>query len=269
MCIFAEPVRHVAKTRIAVLTDGEEGNLRFTAYQMAVDLLGRGNAMILPVPCDKGIGLVDMSGCKDFFKILDRLWPEPVTRGMTKGISNDGFLGMRHLEVHKVGSYEVSVAGEVDDIRRVDPSVFNLSLDTEAILRANYPQGFSFVVAKLTQGGEIHPLGYTYDAANPGEVFVPTRHGHGEELSAKSVFAGLPEWDHTVYIQGADFVMPGSEPGHTHVEASRVPLNENQRVLGELTSKVPELEGFLSARRRVNRIKWHGRLQNLDVRMAA
>lgn len=48
---------------------------------------------------------------------------------------------------------------------------------------------------------------------NDEEVFIPTRHGHGEEpidsYGNKSIFHGMtrgdglnPEWDHTVYVQG-------------------------------------------------------------------
>ena len=64
-------------------------------------------------------------------------------------------------------------------------------------------------------------------------------------------------------------MLPDAEPGHTVIEPGRVPLNENQRVLAEIGQEVPALAEFLSPRRRVNRIKWHGRLKNLDVRMAA
>jgi hypothetical protein len=269
MCIFAGAVERVQNTRIAVFTNEE---WCFTAYQMEVGLLSGGNAMILPVPNKHGVQLVDMSNAKTFFDDLNDLWPQPVTRGgFSKGYAVAG--SFDHLEVHKVGDYEVSVASTIDDIKRVDPTVFTLSRETEAILRHNYKgTDFSFVVAKLTQGGEVQPLGYIYDRANTDEVFIPTKHAHGEVEGSMSVMQSLkhqPEWDHLVYVQGPEFFLDDPQNRTSRIGVANAGLADHERILNKLVAAVPELEGFVNPRRRVGRVAWHGRLKNIDVRMAA
>lgn len=266
MCIFAGPVQKVENTRIAVFINRHRC---FTAYQMAVELAGQGNAMILPVPTGGTIQLVDMSRAPTFFDDLNNLWPVPQSRGMTRSLAAPAG---RFLDVHKVGSYEVSIAEDIDDIKYIDPSVFTLSKSTEATLWHSYKGGgYSFVVAKLSQGGEMHPLGYIYDRANTFETFIPTKHAHGDEkgLSVMQAIQHEPDWDHTVYLQGpCSFVVdPKTTPqglGATKVDMSPAGARAHQVILDNLVAAVPELEGFLDTPR-MYRTRWVGRLRNIDA----
>lgn len=209
MCIMASPVVSVSNTRIFAGSAPGTGR-QATVYAMAVQLqtrTGKGNAMILPVPVGAegsgSIQLIDLTALPDFFMPLDELF-RPRTRSLSKGVSR-GMDDVDDLEVHKVGSYDVSIVPTVDDVKRLNRAVFEVSADTENTLRAGYPVGFAFLVAQLRESGEFHPLAYTHPLVN-GRLFIPTRHEHGKEPSGQ-----LPKWDHTIYFQGSGDldVVPG------------------------------------------------------------
>lgn len=260
MCIFAHSVASVSNTSIAVLADKGE---RFTAYQMSVNLAetGTGNAMVLPVPANVAtIQLIDMSKCKDFFDKLESLWPKPVTlsRGLSPG----------YLRVQRVGDYEVSIAQNVTDINRLDPDVFRLGLGAEKLLREHYSklEGWSFVVAKLVAGGSLHPLGYTYTARNPTDLYVPTYHEHGgDSISNHEVQyyqEPLPLWEHNLYFQGPWRLQESPTPADV-LDSSEVGVGTLQGVV----DRVPQLSKFLNPRRPLRRLKLAGHLPNMDVRL--
>lgn len=170
MCIMASPVVSVTNTRIFAGSDPRLGR-QVTVYAMAVQLqsrTGKGNAMILPVPIGTegpgSIELIDLTALPDFFMPLDELF-KPRTRSLSKGVSR----GMDDdLEVHKVGSYDVSIVPSVDDVKRLNRQVFEVSADTEHTLRSSYPVGFAFLVAQLRESGEFHPLAYTHPIVGGG-----------------------------------------------------------------------------------------------------
>lgn len=257
MCIFAGPVKAVSNTRIAVFTKGKKC---FTIYQMNVELLEGGNAMVLPVPvlAKKKVKLVDMSGAKGFFSDLDDLWPKPRFRG----INLDALLSSEGpLAVKRVGDYEVSIVRTIEDIKRIDTSVFTLSPETEGVLREQYTgENWAFVVAKLVAGGEVHPLGYIYRRANPAMVFIPTRHAHGHSEPDKGYTS---DWDHTVYVPaGARF--EGPLPGMVQPMEATAACYE--ATAGFLLAETSELKGFLDPSRKFGRVQWKGWLPNVDAR---
>lgn len=259
MCIFANPVEDVRDTNIAVLLGPDDK--RFTVYQMSVELLSRnrGNAMILPVPTSQPIQLVDMSRAKDFFSNLDYYFQER-SRGLT-----DCAMYSSPLIVVRVGSYDVSIAPDVDSIDRIDPRVFTLSPSTKKILQTCYASGYQFVVATLTSNGEHHPLGYIYTASNPDEVFFPTKHLHGEVPHSKEVF------DHKVFFSGVDSWEKTPDPD-ANMKTVGVP---ELSVYTRMTQPVPEIEPFLPPMyieyrwqgqlHKFTRIIWEGLLPNVDA----
>ncbi len=260
MCMFAGSVSHVAATRIFASSDGGVG--RFTAYQMEVELKnGQGNAMILPVPTSNPIELVDMSGVPNFFEKMDNLFPRERSRGVN--MFKSAPLSKSLLTVHKVGSYEVSVAPTVDDISRVDPSVFELSPSTAAVLAQHYATGYSFVVCKLTKGGEIHPLGYIYETHSMDEIFVPTRHAHGGRPESRA------HWDHMVYVQGGKTCV--AQPGqHSRGQVSQL-AQTSKLDLQDMTYQiqaVPVLATWCQLDKPIVKYNWNGNLENLDVRLS-
>lgn len=192
MCIMAGPVKSVTDTRIFVGADGNKTR-QCVIYAMAVELQGKVNAMILPVPlgtgAPKGIELVDLSNYPTIFDDLNEPFVER-SRGLDSfGGASKGLT----LEVHKVGSYSVSIVPDVESVKRLGAE-FVLSPDTEHTLRECYPVGFAFVVARLRESGPFHPLAYTHPLIAQ-RLFVPTRHEHGGRHGE------LPEWDHLIFHQ--------------------------------------------------------------------
>lgn len=256
MCMFAGPVETVAKTRIYVGLD-PEGGTQFTAYQMQVDLGGVANAMILAVPAAANdITLYDLSNCPDLFDKLENIFPRQRSRGMKMSKSLDGLT--RSLVVHKIGSYDVSIAPTVADIDRANPEVFTLAPDVATMLDRVYPTGFAFLICQLRVDGEIHPLGYSAPAPSPGMMFVPTRHEHGDGFRK-------PHWDHSIYFQGSSG-RPEQEPGkagtHRHVHNARP-------ALAEMTIKMPPGIRRFFYGPNMHKLRYEGRRENTDLLIAA
>jgi hypothetical protein len=205
-----------------------------------------------------------MSECKDFFDKMAMLQQRPRTRSM-KGIPamyGDAFLG--HLEVHEVGDLKVSIAYSLEDINRVDPAVFAVSPDTDAVLTKHYSEGYAFIVVTLKAGGEVHPLGYISPLMD--KLFIPTRHEHGDE-------GELPHWDHTIYVSSDKSIHNlternpwGSRPEDvtTRYTQGKVVDIGTRRVWDAVTSKVPELHSFAN---RAPTYSWlvNGKYKNTDL----
>ena len=261
MCIMASPVRSVSDTRIFVGTNGALTQ-QLTVYQMAVQLsifTGKGNAMILPVPVGtagaKSIKLVDLSAVPTFFEPFVAAFKEQSRGfGMSKGIS-------RSLEVQRVGNYDVSVVPTVDDVKRLNRNVFEVSPDTEAVLRTEYPVGFAFLVAQLRESGNFHPLAYLSPVVG-GKMFVPTRHAHGPEK-------GLPKWDHLIFYRGksAPDYMPQDQRNFAFHKS--LPADTTERSLApvvvNLATHLPALVPFLGAGLGLNQVRAQGPLPNVDL----
>lgn len=268
MCIMARPVRSVSNTRIFVGCDSRRER-QLLVYEMAVELQGGSNAMILPVPAavPEDVALLDLSEAPQFFDDLDKPF-ERMTLG-TKGGSR-GFGDT--LKIHEVGNYRVSIAPSVEDLDRVDPAVFTLSAETRQTLTPNYGTGFVFVVAALRESGKFHPLAYTHPVMEDGRLFIPTRHEHGN--STRHGYAALPRWDHYVYRQVPTVFaeMPGSKD-HTEIRGKGSRDDPYPRVatcIEGLVAKVPTLAPFLDADKdgaRLFRTAFKGPLKNMDLHL--
>ena len=269
MCMMASEVSKVENTRI--FASANEGRTRqCIVYEMAVELkarTGKGNAMILPVPGSAAdIALVDLSGLPGFFEPLDELFRE-----RTKGMRSRG--GMDHddldeLEVHKVGAYDVSIVPTADDVKRLNPEVFELSAATERTLRTQYPLGYAFIVAQIRESGAFHPLGYTH-ALVGGKLFIPTRHEHGH-----AVRDGLADWDHTIYHQGSkslDMVPTDGRYGKArqHKAYERSANMVLGGILGGLTVVAPALAPYIRLDGNLHPVTAEGSLANIDLTVPA
>src|SRR6185437_8683246 len=142
MCIFSMPIDRVCKTKLLyALIQDTAHNKRYalTSYSNHVDL-EKGNqptAMILPVPVASPDLIKLQNKAEDktietVFKTLhDRFESEkPRMRGMTLGgghLNLFGTLSAAPLPVIQSGSYQVSIAGGLQDLQRLDKSVFNVN----------------------------------------------------------------------------------------------------------------------------------------------
>jgi len=196
MCIFNRAVAEVKGTKILVgrIKDGRQ----LTVYenQVAMDASTTSNAMILPCPFNgkEKIDLVDLSSQPGIFAACEAAFPrqrqpQPQSRGMSSPRSSK-------LEVHQVGSYSISIAESLADLRRIDESVFKVADNVDVILAKHYSEGFGFIICKFNSGEKRHPVGYIHPLLNEeeGTMFVPTLHEHGGDEEAKEA-----DWDHSIF----------------------------------------------------------------------
>lgn len=258
MCIMASPVESVSNTKIFV---GHDNNGRqATVYSMAVGLVdrGKGNAMILPVPilsAQDRIDLVDLSGNPDFF--------EPLVDLFTVRSRSISFGADAPLDVVRVGSYDVSIVPTVDDVKRLNHDVFEVSADTEFTLRKNYPNGYVFLVAQLHTSGEFHPIAYIHPLVG-GHLFVPTRHEHGQTDSED-----LPDWDHQIFYQEGyvSVVMPQARWGMAFCQTMDVDYGSPiiRQLRSSLKPSAMSLAAFIYPDTPMSCIKAMGPLPNMDL----
>jgi hypothetical protein len=264
MCIMASPVQSVHNTKIFAGFDTAKSR-QALVYEMSVQLAarsGKGNAMILPVPVgDKGhtaIELIDMSSVPKFFEPLEELFVVQ-SRGFSMNSLSKGL--SEPLEVRRVGNYDVSIVPTVDDVKRLNQDVFEVSQDTEFILRENYPVGFAFVVAQLQKSGDFHPLAYTHPLIGD-RLFIPTRHGHGGPED-------LPKWDHHIFHQSNKEldVRPRDNRNTTYSKTDeRADLSSTvDAVVKSGTQGAYWLAAYIQRVGPLTRIQAHGRLPNIDL----
>ena len=283
MCILALPVRSVRNTRIFVGTN-TEGDRQLTVYEMAVELVARrqaanstespGNAMILPVPAGapEQIDLIDMTEAKDFFDGLETCF-QPMTLGLksrSRGMSN-GF-----LEVHQVGSYNVSIANTYDELDLINPAVFTLSADAKQVLGSQYSRlngpKFCFVVAQLRESGKFHPLAFSHPIAEDGKLFIPTKHEHGLKIPGVSEesLRGRAVWDHHIFHQStATYDEQPRSKDRTERVGNQNRYGQIKNTLAHWAEKVPALAPYfdISEDCRLARTEFKGVLKNIDLRL--
>ncbi len=184
MCIISEPVESVAKTKILVAPDAT-GTRQLTVYSNAVDNNSPNNAMLLPVPNPQTVQFHDLSKYKNIFSDCDNSFYKPVSRslGLSFNSADSYSAKSAKLEVFDVGSYKVSLAMGVKDLKRVDESVFSLSDGCYEMMVQEYSDPvFGFVICKLNTGREeYHPMGYSHEIYQ-GKMFIPTKHYHAHGL---------------------------------------------------------------------------------------
>ena len=283
MCILALPVRSVRNTRIFVGTN-TEGDRQLTVYEMAVELVARrqaanstespGNAMILPVPAGapEQIDLIDMTEAKDFFDALERCF-QPMTLGIkSRGGGSRGF-----LEVHQVGSYNVSIANSYEELDLINPAVFTLSDDAKQVLGSQYSRldgpKFCFVVAQLRESGQFHPLAFSHPIADDGKLFIPTKHEHGLKIPGvpEESLRGRAAWDHHIFHQStATYDEQPRSKDRTERVGNQNRSGQIDQTLAYLAEQVPELEPYFDRGQqcRLARTEFKGVLKNIDLRLA-
>lgn len=201
MCIFNRPVIEVSQTKILVSPtvddralviyenkvkrsggSGFDDQIRVPSLE---SLKGPKNAMILPAPLkqEHDIVMVDLSDpesfsfsdCEKCFltarRVQKEYWQTESSRGARSAF----------LEVVSVGAYQVSIAKNLEDIKRIDPSVFKVEENIYHLLSSHYRKGFGFVICCFDPnlGVKAHPIAYVCDKEDNGNLFVPCRHEHG------------------------------------------------------------------------------------------
>lgn len=190
MCIFTHHVENVSDTKIAV--GMIKSDIQLTVYENQVATSNSNTCMVLPVPNGTNVTFVDVSKKWDWNQIDKKFFPEqePQYYAMSFGGSSGGFGFEQKLEVITCGGYSASYAPSLADLKRVDSNIFTLPKNIEDILQNNYANNFGFVVCKFIKGKtKNHPIAYTHSLTVNGQMFIPTRHEHGniEENNQKVI----------------------------------------------------------------------------------
>ncbi len=188
MCIISEPVEEVSETKILVGVNSDFTK-QITVYSNDVENYSESNAMILPVPNPQSVKFIDLTNYSRIFNDADSVFELEKSRSLSKSLSRNYSLGINSLEIHNVGSYKASIALGLEDLKRVNKSVFNLSSGCYDLLKRDYSNPkFGFIICKLNKGKEsYHPFAYSHNLLSMEEIFIPTKHYHEHNSNKKPI----------------------------------------------------------------------------------
>ena len=204
MCIINDKVKEVSNTKILVSPDNSYTN-QLTIYSNNIENDSKNNAMILAVPNIDTIKFIDMSNYKDIFKDCEDCFVEPRSRsnGISKGMTKS------FLEVIQSGSYSVSIARSIKDLKRIDSdNLFVIEEECYDFIKKEYSEmsNFGFLVCLLnnnTKKNDYTPLAYTHSIYN-NELFIPTIHYHKHEVKGEGKDLNHADWDHDIYTVNSE-----------------------------------------------------------------
>lgn len=212
MCIISKEVNSVSKTNILVAVD-KSNTRQLIIYSNNVDNKTVNNAMILPVPNPTTIKFHNLSNYTTIFDDCDKMVNNVKTLS-TYGIkATMNYYDQNTLKVYNVGSYKVSIANSLNELKKVNRQVFDLGYGCEELLSKNYNNPiYGFIICKLDMNNKnYHPFGYSHKIHN-NQIFIPTKHyhehyqeyssfgsslGYSSILNENSVDEG---WDHNIYL---------------------------------------------------------------------
>ena len=202
MCIVPFPVKSIESTKIFVMPSVDKTR-QITFYRNDVDSMDE-NLMILPFPNPTSLQLHKVR-YKAMFDDLSKSVFKPPTRSY--GIYDVGSrcaslsCSYEPLPVISHGSYLVSIAETLEDLNRVNPTVFDLPEGIFDLFKTHYSSEFGYLVCKLKEGkSEYEPLCYSHKLLSQGKLFVPTLHYH--DHGSGNVKTDLADWDHKIYSCG-------------------------------------------------------------------
>lgn len=177
--MISQEIKAVASTQLFCGVNKEKTK-QITIYANTINNVIKNNVMILPVPFPTSVIFHNLEKYKDFFSDCKNSFYDATS---SKYLSSNSY-GVEYkcesmLKVYDIGSYKVSLAHSLDDLKRVDNSVFELSKGLDQMLKKYYSNPiFGFIICKLAEGNEkYHPFAYSHNITD-GKVFIPTRHYH-------------------------------------------------------------------------------------------
>ena len=178
--MISTEIQQVSKTKILVSPDST-GSRQLIIYSNYINNISESNAMVLPVPLPHTIKFINLSEYSDLFDDCAKCFYNP-SRSKSLNWSTNSFNTREDnspLEVFNVGSYQVSMAMNLDQISRVDQKIFVLSPGLKQTLSMFYYQPYwGFIICKLGSGPELyHPFGYSHEIID-NKIYIPTRHYH-------------------------------------------------------------------------------------------
>lgn len=201
MCIFIEEA-DVKNTKIFVSPIGVQKQL--TIYENYATT-SKSNAMVLPVPLGPHgelPQLLDLSKFTYIWKQLDSYFPRVQTGGWGATASFGVSDSYQALPVQRVGGYDCTIVPSLDELQRVNSTVFKLPDNIRELLHTHYPAGFCFLVCLFSGTVNAHAIGYIHAICSDGTLFIPTLHEHNDNTIDNSApggfsFSPVAAYEHT------------------------------------------------------------------------
>jgi hypothetical protein len=255
---------------------------QITVYSNTVDNNSNNNAMILPVPYPESIKFINLSNYKNIFSDCQSVFIKPQLLSWSKNATLSYSVDKSaKLEVFNVGSYKVSLAKNLSDLKRVDESVFELSSGCEEVLSKTYRENYwGFIICKLSKGQEeYHPFAYSHNILN-NKVFIPTKHYHQHQnnfsmakydsfnIDSSPMFNYnvaynntvadkiADDWDHDIYLYNV---------GPSNGNLNGVQNTNNEKWTGENNLRLEKINFNLSNLNRFEKLSINGRQPNIDL----
>lgn len=201
MCIILGEVHRVSKTKLFVLPNKDKTR-QMTFYSNVVGTPEQ-NMMILPVPGIPELHRIDYNGMfQDLKRSVTSLYRDPFSNGMTRSVLTASAGPRETLEVFHHGSYLVSIAPQIEDLLRLDMSIFEFTPELFQFFAKHYNRQFSYICCVLKPGTkEYEPLCYSHPIHSSNKLFVPTLHYHNHGGHIDTHHA---DWDHLIYSVGTE-----------------------------------------------------------------
>lgn len=200
MCIIPGPIHSVNNTKLFVLPNRSRTR-QMTFYKNSVGSPDE-NMMILPVP---NIGSIELHKVK-YKKMFDDLRSSVTYIPERSYQFNYDMNTLRcaasyePLPVISHGSYLVSIAPTLQDLFRLDATVFDFSEELYNFFAKHYTSEFGYLCCKLKEGKQDYePICYSHNLHSNGKLFVPTLHYHNHGGRIDTDHA---DWDHMIYSAG-------------------------------------------------------------------
>jgi len=260
MCIISNSIESVSNTKILVAINSSS-NRQFTVYSNNVANTSNNNAMILPVPYPQTVKFHDLTNYKNLFDDCKKCFTSSIYRSY--GLTNSTLsINMADsLEVFNIGSYQVSLAISLNDIKRVNSNVFTLSHGCDELLTKEYNNPiFGFIICKLANNKkDYHPFGYSHNIYN-NMLFIPTKHYHSHNnfLNENSVNENTitDDWAHEIYLYNTT--------AKNNIDFLNM-SNSNDRWTGENKLKLDYIDFDFGELKHFEKHKINGHHKNIDL----
>lgn len=200
MCIVPFPVNSISSTHLFVLPSTDRKR-QMTFYKNDIDSIAE-NLMILPFPNPTSLKLHTIK-YKAMFDDLSKSVYKPSQRSYfyNMDLTRSCSASLEYIPVISHGSYLVSICEKIEDLARVNPTVFTLPKTLMTFFAKHYNRQFGYLVCRLKEGKHTYePLCYSHDLLNEEKLFVPTLHYH--DHGDGDVKTDLADWDHKIYSCG-------------------------------------------------------------------
>lgn len=260
MCCFAGPVKSVTNTNLFARLSGN--GTQMLAYQMDFET-AEPNAMILPLPVatparEDSLRFISLKDYESFFHHLDEAFPEitPPSRFQTDSLLAAAGAIEPQLAVHEVGDFVASFVPTMNDFARLDQ---RFVIPKSSWDKIPHYADYGFAVFQLKNlKGKPHPMAFEFETRLKDEIFFPTVHIHDGRVHQRE------EFDHTLYLQNAEFDEVVGKYKNYHVKDSKTGLVRSKDV-AKRYCQMAKTAGMIEPNLLLHRLELKGKLRNRDV----